>query len=379
MPADVVERGLDAVHHRDRQHGIQPFRGEILRRRGRQLRADVARAGHRRGSRSRARARSATSTGSSAGAMAASISSVSVAPQTPVRRILAFARMLARHGRVGGGVDIGVAEPLGMGEDRDPRLLHHPGHQPLAAARDDQVDQPRGAQHGADEGAVGGGGDLHRGLRQAGGAQPVDHAGMDGGGAAGALRPAAQDHRVAGLQAERGGIGRHVRPALEDHADDAERLGDAADAAARSAASHSASTRPTGSGSAATSSRPLGHRLDPGGGQGQAVLEGGGEVRARRRHRPRSPPGSRRCGRAARRRRPAAPRPSPVAARARGCRRPRGRRGRRSRAGGRTESAMAFMAGLPNRERIARMARPGQGEAGAAPAAVPRAVTDMRL
>ena len=37
------------------------------------------------------------------------------------------------------------------------------------------------------------------------------------------LRAAAQDHRVAGLQAQRGGIGGHVRARLVDHRDHAER------------------------------------------------------------------------------------------------------------------------------------------------------------
>ena len=58
--------------------------------------------------------------------MAASISRVSVAPQTPVRRILALARTARAMAGLGGGVDIGVAEALGVGEDRHARLRLHP-------------------------------------------------------------------------------------------------------------------------------------------------------------------------------------------------------------------------------------------------------------
>ena len=44
-----------------------------------------------------------------------------------------------------------------------------------------------------------------------------------------ALRAAAQDRGVTGLEAERAGVGRHRRPAFEDDADHAERHGDALD------------------------------------------------------------------------------------------------------------------------------------------------------
>ena len=110
--------------------------------------------------------------GSRAGAIARSISSVSVAPQTPVTAHLGVGDDGARHRRVGGGVDVGVAEPLGMREHRHPRLALHPLDQGFSAARDDQVEQPGGGEHGGDIGAVGSGGDLHAGVGQAGGAQP---------------------------------------------------------------------------------------------------------------------------------------------------------------------------------------------------------------
>ncbi len=84
-------------------------------------------------------------------------------------------------------------------------------------------------QHLADGGAVGGRHQLDGVFRQAGGLQPLDQAGMDGGGRIERIRAAAQDHRIAGLEAERTGIGRHVRSALIDDADDAERRAHALD------------------------------------------------------------------------------------------------------------------------------------------------------
>ena len=74
----------------------------------------------------------------------------------------------ARHGEIGVRVDVGVVQPLGMGEHGHARLALHALHQRFAAARDDEVDQPGSGQHGGDEAAVGAGGDLHAVLGQAG-------------------------------------------------------------------------------------------------------------------------------------------------------------------------------------------------------------------
>ena len=65
--------------------------------------------------------------------------------------------------------------------------------------------------------------------RQAGRLQPFDQAGMDRRRRIQRIRAAAQDHRIAGLEAERAGVGRHVGPALVDDADDAERRAHALD------------------------------------------------------------------------------------------------------------------------------------------------------
>ena len=111
-----------------------------------------------------------------------------------------------------------------MGQHRHARFFQHARHQALAAARHDQVNQARSAQHGADKGAVCTRRNLHRRFRQTCQLQPLRHAGMDGGGAAQAFRPTTQDYRIAGFKAKRGGIGGDIGPAFENHADHAKRL-----------------------------------------------------------------------------------------------------------------------------------------------------------
>ena len=136
----------------------------------------------------------------------------------------------AGHRVIGGGVHVGVAKPLGMREHRHARLALHALDQRLAAARHDQVEQAGGGQHRGDIGAVGIRRDLHAGFRQSRRAQSGDQRRVDRRGAAHAFRTAAQDHRVARLQADAGGIGADIGAALVDHADHADRRGDALDA-----------------------------------------------------------------------------------------------------------------------------------------------------
>jgi hypothetical protein len=175
-------------------------------------------------------------------------------------------------------MDIGVAEAFRMGEDGDARFLHHPQHQALAAARHDQVDQPRRAQHGGDEGTVGGGGDLHRRFRQPRRAQPFRHAGMDRERRPQAFLAPAQDHRAARLQAEPAGIGGDVGAAFIDHADHADRLRDALDekpVRPRPFRQHP----PDRIGQRRNLLKPRRHRGDARRRQGQAVAIGGAEIR----------------------------------------------------------------------------------------------------
>ena len=114
-------------------------------------------------------------------ATARSTSSVSAAPQTPVRRILALRTIAHRHVEIGRLVDIDVADAFEMREHRHARLRLHAGDEALAAARHDDVDGAVEArQHLADGRAVGGRHELDRVLRQAGRLQALDQAGMDG-------------------------------------------------------------------------------------------------------------------------------------------------------------------------------------------------------
>ena len=46
---------------------------------------------------------------------------------------------------------------------------------------------------------------------------------MDGAAGAKAIRAAAQNHRIAGFQAQHAGVGRDIGAALENHGNDAER------------------------------------------------------------------------------------------------------------------------------------------------------------
>ncbi len=94
--------------------------------------------------------------------------------------------------QIGRGVGIDVADPLQMRKDRHAGLVLHQPDQPLAAARDDHVDQPLRAQHGADRRAVARGHHLDGGFRQARRAKTLDHAGMDRAAGMQAFRTAAQ-------------------------------------------------------------------------------------------------------------------------------------------------------------------------------------------
>ena len=126
-------------------------------------------------------------------------------------------------------VDVDVTNAFEVRKHRHPRLRLHPAHKTLAAARHDHVDIIRRCQHGADKGAVAGRRDLDGVFGKARGAQPFHKAFMDGGSRVEALRPAPQDHRIAGLQAQPARVGCNVRAAFVDHANDAQRRADAAD------------------------------------------------------------------------------------------------------------------------------------------------------
>ena len=137
---------------------------------------------------------------------------------------------LARHVELRIAVDIHVTNAFEMADHRYSRLALHARDQALAAARHDHVDVvSHRREQVADGRAVGGRHELNTGGRQTRGLQSRDQTGMNGAARMHALRAAAQDGRVAGLQAQRARIAGHVGTALVNDADDAERHAHARD------------------------------------------------------------------------------------------------------------------------------------------------------
>ena len=130
--------------------------------------------------------------------------------------------------------------------------------------------------------------------------------GVRGGGRA------AQDDRVAGLQAQRGGVDRDVRPGLVDDRDDAERHALPCARRRPLGSREPSTTSPTGSGSAAIWRTPVADRRHAARVERQAVQQRRRQARSRARPpgRARWPRGSRARGPRARRRSRAARRPS---------------------------------------------------------------------
>ena len=98
---------------------------------------------------------------------------------------------------------------------------------------------------------------------QPGGLDGVAQHGDDRGVARAGARAAAQEHRVAGLQADAGRVGGDVGPGLVDHPDDAERhphLAQLEPVGERAAADHLADRV----GQAGDVAQPLGHRRPAG-------------------------------------------------------------------------------------------------------------------
>ena len=127
-----------------------------------------------------------------------------------------------RHLEVGVGVHVDVAVAGRRVHDRHRRDLLQRLLQPLAAARDDQVDQALRGRQLRELLAIAGQ-QLDRRRRQAGlGQRLADERRQRRVRALGVAR-AAQHDRVAALQAERGAVDGHVRARLVDHGDDAER------------------------------------------------------------------------------------------------------------------------------------------------------------
>ena len=168
-----------------------------------------------------------------------------------------------------------MAETFGVREHGHARFLLHAQHEGFAAARNDQVDQAGGAEHGGDEGAIGGWGVLYGGGRQAGGGQTLGDGFVDGGGGRKTFAAAAQDDGVAAFYADAGGVGADIGAGFVNHADDADRAWHAADAQAVGAGPFLvASGERIGQGGDVVEAG--GHGLDAGRIQGEAVAERGG-------------------------------------------------------------------------------------------------------
>ena len=187
----------------------------------------------------------------------------------------------ARLRGVGGAVDIGVAQPFEMGDDRDAALALHPLDQRRPAARHDDVDDPAHLQHQAHRLAVAGRHQLDRVFREPRRMQPLAQRGDQRARRMKAFRAAAQDRRVARFDGEPTGVGGDVRAALVDDADDPERHADARDV-------EPVGPGPLGEhpanriGQRGNVLEPARHRFQPLRIEGEAVDEGGADPGVRR-------------------------------------------------------------------------------------------------
>ena len=134
-----------------------------------------------------------------------------------------------RHRQIGRRVDIDVAVAVEVLQHRYPGLARDALDQPLAAARNDEVDRFGRGDQQAHRGPVGGADELHRIGRQAGLGERIAHQRRQRQVRLQRLRAAAQDAGVAALDRQRRGLDRHVRPALVDHREHADRHPHAAD------------------------------------------------------------------------------------------------------------------------------------------------------
>src|ERR1019366_7760404 len=126
-------------------------------------------------------------------------------------------------GEIGRAVDVGVADPLEMRDDRNLAIALHAFDQRPAAARYDNVDEIGHAEHQTDGGAIARGHELHAIGGQTRGSDAAAEEGRDDARRVKALGTAAQDHGVARAQTQAAGISRDVWTRLVDDADDADR------------------------------------------------------------------------------------------------------------------------------------------------------------
>ena len=136
---------------------------------------------------------------------------------------LGVERDRARLRRIGGGVDVGVADAVEMGEHRHARIGLDARDEALAAARDDHVDQARRARSIAPTAArscVGTSWTASAGSPRR--VEPCDERGVDRAVAnATASLPPRRSTALPDAQAQRGGVGGDVGAAFVDDADHA--------------------------------------------------------------------------------------------------------------------------------------------------------------
>ena len=192
---------------------------------------------------------------------------------------LAVQHQRPRFREIGLLVHIGVADAFEMREHRHARFGLHARDEALAAARHDQLDRaasPASMWPTAARSVVGTNWIAASG-RPAASSPSTSAACMRARGMQ-RFRAAAQDRRVAGLDAERAGIRRHVRPALIDDAEHADRRRHARDVeTVGPSSSAQARVRPDRA-SAATSATPFADRLDALGVELQPVHHRGAQV-----------------------------------------------------------------------------------------------------
>ena len=110
-----------------------------------------------------------------------------------------------------------------MGQHRHPRIGLYPRHQSLAAARNDQVDQPGRRQHRADRGTILHRHQLHRVLRRAALDQPAHQCGVQRPVRMDRLASPTQHTGIARAQAQHGSVDGHIGAAFVDDPDQPDR------------------------------------------------------------------------------------------------------------------------------------------------------------
>ncbi|MNS81750.1 hypothetical protein D3C72_1154710 [compost metagenome] len=160
-----------------------------------------------------------------------------------------------------------------MLDDRHPRIKADALDQALATARYDDIDILRHADQRAYRLAIGGFHHLHHRGWQTSLSQAALNAGGDGAVGVNGLGAAAQDGRVAGLQAQTGRINSHIRPRLVDDPDHTQWHPHLADLNARRPVAHVAD-RPDRVWQAGHLTQADDHTVDTCRGQRQALEHG---------------------------------------------------------------------------------------------------------